>query len=65
MNWAESLTLQKKYKESEKVLLEAYKDSSEVNGAQFRRRKDVARELVKLYEAWNNPDRAAAYRSRL
>ncbi|HUQ32710.1 MAG TPA: serine/threonine-protein kinase [Pyrinomonadaceae bacterium] len=53
MHWAESLKAQKKYEEAEKVLLEAYKDSSEVNGAQHWRAKDVERELAKLYEAWN------------
>ncbi|HEX8843353.1 MAG TPA: tetratricopeptide repeat protein [Pyrinomonadaceae bacterium] len=61
---AESLTAQKKYEEAEKVLLEAYKDASEVQGASHWRTKDVARELVKLYDTWGKPDRAAEYRNK-
>ena len=40
---AENLTAQKKYDEAERVLLEAYKDASEVQGAQHWRSKTAAR----------------------
>jgi serine/threonine protein kinase/tetratricopeptide (TPR) repeat protein len=58
----ESLTAQKKYDEAERVLLEAYKDASEVQGAQHWRTKTAASALVKFYEACNKPDLAAKYR---
>ncbi|HXG91156.1 MAG TPA: serine/threonine-protein kinase [Blastocatellia bacterium] len=60
---AENLTAQKKYDEAERILLEAYKDASDVQGAQHWRTKDVARELIKLYELRNRPDLAAQYRA--
>ena len=63
INLAESLTAQKKYNEAERVLLEAYQDANEVQGVQHWRTKHTARELVKLYEAWNKPDLAAKYRA--
>jgi serine/threonine protein kinase/Tfp pilus assembly protein PilF len=62
LHWAESLTAQKKYEEAEKILLEAYKDASEVQGTQHWRAKEAAHELAKLYEAWNRPNEAARYR---
>lgn len=65
INLAESLTVQKKYDEAERVLLEAYKDASEVQGAQHWRTKHTARELVKLYETLQKPDLAAKYRGLL
>lgn len=51
MHLAESLAAQKKYEEAERVLLEAYKDSSEVRGKEHFRTKDVERQLAALYEA--------------
>jgi hypothetical protein len=42
---------QKKYAEAERVLLEAYKESSEVHGVEYWRTKHVAHELVELYAA--------------
>ena len=62
INLAESLTAQKKYDEAEQVLLEAYKDASETQGAEHWRTKTAARALVKLYETWNKPDAAARSR---
>jgi hypothetical protein len=65
INLAESLTVQKKYDEAERVLLQAYKDASEVQGVQHWRTKHTALELVKLYETMQKPDLAAKYRALL
>jgi serine/threonine-protein kinase len=60
---SESLIAQKKYEEAERILLEAYKDASEVQGAQHWRAKDAARALVELYKALNRSDEAARYQA--
>ncbi len=58
---AESLVAQKKFGEAETILLEAYKDASEVQGPQHWRTKDVARHLVALYETLGNRELAQKY----
>ena len=61
INLAEGLTAQKKYDEAEHVLLEAYKDSSEVQGARHWRTLTAARALVSFYETAHRPEKAAPY----
>jgi tetratricopeptide (TPR) repeat protein len=63
LHWAESLTAQRKYAEAEGLLLEAYRDASEVQGAGHWRSRQAARALAGLYEAWGKPDLAARYRA--
>lgn len=58
---AESLIAQKKYDEAETILLEAYKDASEVQGSQHWRTKDVAKHLVSLYEILGKKELAEQY----
>lgn len=55
MHLAESLTAQKKYQEAERVLQEAYKDASEMQGAEHWRTKDVEKQLSALYKIWKKP----------
>ncbi len=62
---AESLTAQKKHSEAETVLLAAYKDANEVQGAQHWRTKLAAGELVKFYEVWGKPELGSKYRALL
>jgi serine/threonine protein kinase/tetratricopeptide (TPR) repeat protein len=62
MHWAESLTAQRRYAEAEKLLLDAYGDANEVQGAGHLRTRQAALELVRLYEVWGKPDLAAQYR---
>ena len=62
---AENLITQKKYDQAEQILLETYKDASEIQGVDHWRTKEVARELVKLYESWNKPDLAENFRAKI
>jgi eukaryotic-like serine/threonine-protein kinase len=64
LHWAESLSAQRRYGEAELILLDAYRDASEVQGAGHLRTRQAAGELVRLYEAWGRPDLAAQYRVR-
>jgi eukaryotic-like serine/threonine-protein kinase len=59
---AESLMAQKKYDEAERVLLEAHKDASQMQGAEHWRTKQVARELTALYELTGKKDLAQQYK---
>ena len=61
MHWAESLSAQRRYEEAERLLLDAYRDASQVQGAGHLRTRQVARELVRLYEAWGKPEEAARF----
>jgi serine/threonine protein kinase len=49
---AENLIAQKKYEEAERILNEAYKDASEVQGAEHWRTKEVERQLTELHGIW-------------
>jgi eukaryotic-like serine/threonine-protein kinase len=62
MHLAESLTTQKKYEAAEQVLLQAYRDASEVQGREHWRTKDVAKQLVLFYETLGRPESAQAYK---
>ncbi|MEO6655155.1 MAG: serine/threonine-protein kinase [Pyrinomonadaceae bacterium] len=61
LHLAESLIAQKKYEEAEAVLLEAYKDASEVQGLQHWHTKDVAKQLASLYEILGKKELAGQY----
>lgn len=55
------LTEVKRYREAEEKLLEAYGMLNALLGEQHERTKQTAERLVRLYEAWGKPDRAAEY----
>ncbi len=63
INLADSLEAQKKFDEAEQVLLAAYKDAGEAQGAQHWRTKAAALALAKFYEARGEPDLASKYRA--
>jgi tetratricopeptide (TPR) repeat protein len=64
LHLGENLIVRKKFDQAEQILLEAYKDASEVQGADHWRTKEVAREIIKLYKSWNKPDSASTYLSK-
>ena len=59
-----SLLAQARYSEAEALLLEARRDL-EAPGAPDREASATLRRLIELYDAWGDPDRAAAYRALL
>ena len=65
LHLGENLITQKKFDQAEQLLLEAYKDASEIQGADHWRTKEVARELVKLYESRNKPELAENFRAKI
>lgn len=59
----EALAGQKKYAEAEPLLLEGYEKMRPPKPVAFRKREALER-IVKLYEAWGKPQRAAEWRKR-
>ena len=65
MHFAESLTAQKKYPEAERILQQAYKNASEVQGTEHWRTKQVEKQLSELYQIWKKPALAGKDRNNL
>jgi tetratricopeptide (TPR) repeat protein len=61
IHWAENLAAQQRFPEAERLLLGAYKDSSEIQGPQHVRARQAAEELAKLYAQLNRPEEADRY----
>jgi serine/threonine protein kinase len=59
------LTGQKRYAEAEAALLEAHEILTAALGTDHAQTLKVLPDLVGLYEAWDQPDKAAEWRSRL
>ena len=59
-----SLSGQGKYAEAEPLLVEGYEKMAPPKAAAIRKREALER-VIKLYEAWGKPDKAAAWRMRL
>jgi serine/threonine protein kinase/tetratricopeptide (TPR) repeat protein len=53
-----------RYAQAEPVLLESYKTLSTARGVRLPRVWEARDRLVRLYEAWGKPDRAAEWRQR-
>ncbi|MEY2479529.1 MAG: eukaryotic-like serine/threonine-protein kinase [Verrucomicrobiota bacterium] len=58
----ECLTAQKRYAEAEALLLDSFNELKLKLGDQEKRTVEARQRLLKLYEAWGKPDRAAPYR---
>jgi hypothetical protein len=54
-----------RYERAEELLLAAYPVLRQVMGEQNMRTELAVRRLVKLYEAWGKPEKAAEYRALL
>jgi tetratricopeptide (TPR) repeat protein len=61
----ELLTKQKKYAEAEPVLLRALEVRMKAFGETHPRTQRTIRDLGELYEQWDKPAQAAAYKKRL
>jgi hypothetical protein len=61
MNYGGCLTEMKRYREAEEKLLEAHGMLKAVLGEQHKQTKSSAERLVRLYEAWGKPAKAAEY----
>ena len=53
------------FEEAEPLVLEAYPDIVRDRGAAHRRTREAVQRIIDLYEAWERPDRAEAWRGRL
>ncbi len=60
-SWAE----RGRFLEAEALLLESYRRVRTRKGDFFVRTRDILALLVRLYEAWDKPDKVAEYRARL
>jgi hypothetical protein len=60
-----SLAEQKRFREAESLLLEAFPIIQENFSSNRRRTQDTIQHIINLYEAWGKPEQAAAYRSLL
>lgn len=58
----ESLTGQKQFEAAEKLLTESYKQIEKSLKPDDKRRKEALTRVIKMYEAWDKPERAAEYR---
>jgi serine/threonine-protein kinase len=58
-----SLASLKRFDEAEPLLLRSYSVIKAKRGEQSRAAKDCAERIVKLYDLWKKPDRAAEYRA--
>ena len=65
VNWGVCLAKLKRYDEAETNLLRSYDQLAAKFEPEHVRTLKVIQALVNLYEAWNKPDKAAAYRSRI
>ena len=54
---------QKRYREAESLLLEAFPVIQENFGPNHRRTQVAIQDIIELYEAWGKPEKAAEYRS--
>ena len=61
MHWAENLMAQGRFEEVERLLLEAYRDASEVQGPWHLRARQVAAALARLYAQLGRAGEAARY----
>jgi hypothetical protein len=50
MHWAENLIAQKRFGDAERILVEAHRDASEVQGPEHLRARQAAEALAKLRE---------------
>jgi tetratricopeptide (TPR) repeat protein len=58
------LSAQASYAEAEPLLLGAYETLRRARGAPPRRRAEAWERIVQMYEAWEKPEQAAAWRAR-
>ena len=56
---------QEKWAEAENLLLEAYETGERLGSVDDDQVQDTISHLVQLYESWNKPDEAAAFRALL
>jgi hypothetical protein len=56
---------QRRFPEAESHLLSGYEGLQKTPGAPPRRRRESVERIVKLYETWNKPDKAAEWRTKL
>jgi tetratricopeptide (TPR) repeat protein len=61
----ESFALQGKYADAEQLMLKGAAGLKESTPVQTVRRKDAYGAIVRLYEAWGTPEKAATWRSKL
>ncbi len=61
MHWSENLTAQNRFEEAERLLLAAYQDASEVQGARHLRARQVAAALAGVYAKLGRTADAARY----
>ena len=50
--------------EAEKLLLSSYQTLHDVRGTPPQRRVEAAERIVKLYETWGKPDKAAEWKAK-
>ncbi len=60
-NYGGCLTGMRRYRDAEEKLLEAFGMAKALLGEQHERTRQTAERLVRLYEAWGKPDKAAEY----
>ena len=60
----EALLAQRKFEQAEPLLLEGLKELDSQDDTPSARLEDVRNSLVSLYEAWEKPDKADAFRSK-
>ena len=61
IHWSENLVAQKRFDEAERLLLDAYRDAAEVQGAKHLRARQAAESLARLYKQTNRTDDAERY----